>query len=219
MRNPVIIQKRWAMSKKQKYQILSNELVRRMSNMGKNETKEKMRVINEYTVQLKTSGYNYQDTQEIIKSGYIGLKRRKERRKREGLPYHREGYKTLEGRVRKKVMDRKTWYKKEMEDKKKVLEIGSTEVGRNLVRRKRRTNVESKKETVKEAVEIKSVIFVQETKNSELVRRLRESEEKMAATSEYRIKFVEKCGEKMVDVLVKSNPWKGRVYKRGVYDM
>ena len=135
MINPVIIQKRSTMSKKQTYQILSNELVRRMSNIsvgGKKETEEKMRVIDEYTVQLKTSGYNYQETQEIIKSGYIGLKKRKERRRKEGLPYHREGYKTLEGRVRKKVMDRKTWYKREMEDKKEDLEIGSKEIGRNI---------------------------------------------------------------------------------------
>ena len=70
-----------------------------------------------------------------------------------------------------------------------------------------------------EAVEIKSVIFVQETENSELVRRLRETEKKMAATSGYRIKFAEKCGEKMVDILVKSNPWKERDCEKGVYDM
>ena len=60
-----------------------------MSNIsvgGKKETEEKVIVIDEYTVQLKPSGYNYQETNEIIKSGYIGLKRRKERRQREGLP-------------------------------------------------------------------------------------------------------------------------------------
>ena len=114
----------------------------------------------------------------------------------------------MEGRVRKKIMDRKTWYKKKVEEKKEDTEKGAKKVEERCVGNKFRkeTTKEEKQETGKEKIEIKSVIFVLETKNSELVRRLRETEEKMAATAGYRVKFVEKCGEKMVDILVKSNP-------------
>ena len=220
MKNPVVIQKRSAMGRNQKYQILSNELVRRMGNIsmgGKNETEEKIRVVEEYTVQLKTSGYNYKETQEIIRSGCIGFKRRKERRTREGIPYHREGYRTLEGRVKKKLMDKKSWYKRKVVEEEKVKPDTRTRKARENIGRTSRgkeKGAENREETDGRTVEIKSIIFVQETKNSGLIKKLRETEEKMAATSGYRIKFVERCGDKMVDILTQSNPWKGKDCER-----
>ena len=82
------------MGKNQKYQILSNDLIQKMSNIsigGETEIDEKIRVINEYTEQLKFSGYNFRETAEIVKSGCLGMKRKVERRKKEGVPLHREG--------------------------------------------------------------------------------------------------------------------------------
>ena len=44
----------------------------------------------QYTVQLKASGYHFKETLEIIKSWRIGIHRKLERRKKEELPFHRE---------------------------------------------------------------------------------------------------------------------------------
>jgi len=55
MRNPVVIQKRSAMDRAQKLGILSQELIRRLSNIssGEGETEEQIRVVEGYTKQLK----------------------------------------------------------------------------------------------------------------------------------------------------------------------
>ena len=107
------------------------------------------------------------------------------------------------------------WYRRERKETtpekggvKKVVE----QMNRNTIRKKeykRRVKEDSAKE-----IEVKAVIFVQETENGELVNKLRETEEKLAETCGYRIKFVERCGEKLVDILVKSNPWKGEICDR-----
>ena len=108
MKNPIVIQKRSAMSRNQKYQILSNDLIRRLSNIstgGESEVKEKIRIMNEYTEQLKSSGYNFRETAEIIKSGSWRMKRKVERRQKEGVPLHREVKTTISGRIRKTSTD------------------------------------------------------------------------------------------------------------------
>ena len=204
MRNPVVVHRRSAMDKKQKYGILSEELVRRLSNIstGGEEKRETERVINDYTKQLKCSGYRFEEAREIVKSGWIGLIRKKERRKKNNLPMHREGWKTLSGRVRKKLVSRKMWYKKESQKDDEEL------IGRPRISKKRKVEKDSEEKSKKE-VAVKSVIFVQQTKDSTLVKRLREVEEGLASTTGYRIKFVEKVGEKMVDTLCQSNPWRG----------
>ena len=57
--------------------------------------------------------------------------------------------------------------------------------------------------------DIKSVMFVPYTAHSELASRLRESEEQLKQMTGYRIKIVEKVGNKLVDLLHKSDPWAG----------
>ena len=84
---------------------------------------------------------------------------------------------------------------------------------RERVRRQRREQVQLGK-TEKKTVDVKSVIFIQQTKDSRLVRRLREVEERLGESTGYRIKFVEKVGEKLVDLLCQSNPWKGNDCRR-----
>ena len=102
--------------KNQKYGILSQELIRRLSNIsegGEEEKEEKMTVVEMYTRQLKQSGYNYKETKEIIQSGYLGMKKKVERRKKLGLPLHREGGRTVVTRARKKLLEKRMWYRRE----------------------------------------------------------------------------------------------------------
>ena len=162
-------------------------------------------VVESYTKQLKQSGYDYKETKEIIQSGYIGMARKIERRKELGIPMHREGRTTVLYRARKKILDKKMWYRKEREEGNDTEKKG----GGNKIKYNRGRDRQREHRKEKEKTEIKSVVFVQQTKDSKLIKKLREAEEKLGETTGYRIKFVEKVGEKLVDILCQSNPWKG----------
>ena len=57
MKTPLVLMAKSAMGEQQKYSIMTNELIRRMSNVrGNTGQNEKNRVINQYTKQLKNSG-------------------------------------------------------------------------------------------------------------------------------------------------------------------
>ena len=52
------------------------------------------------------------------------------------------------------------------------------------------------------------------TRNSGLARRYRQSEGNMGALCDYRLKFVERAGRKISDILTTSNPWRGKDCER-----
>ena len=58
-------------------------------------------------------------------------------------------------------------------------------------------------------IEITAVIFIPFTMGSRLAKSLREAEEKLGSITGYRLKVVEKAGDKLEDILTKSNPWQG----------
>ena len=85
MRTPHVIMKRSVISDNSSYNILSNELVRRLGNMSKEGTshEEKEAVIENFIKQCKSSGYNRHETREGVVSGIKGWKRKHMRRERE----------------------------------------------------------------------------------------------------------------------------------------
>ena len=61
------------MSEQKKMSILSNELVRRFSNIHRNVVAVVMQdVIEHYVGQLKTSGYSRKQSKEIVVCGVVG---------------------------------------------------------------------------------------------------------------------------------------------------
>ena len=114
MRTPYVIMKRSAISDNSRYNILSNELVRRLGNMSKEGTihDEKEEVIENFIKQCKTSGYNRHETREGVISGIKGWKRKHMRRERDGISFYRGARSTLAGRVKKKLTEKTSWYKK-----------------------------------------------------------------------------------------------------------
>ena len=63
--------------------------------------------------------------------------------------------------------------------------------------------------TTRDRPMVRSVMFVPFTWDGILVKRLRQSEEKMSPFTNWRIKFVERAGVKVQDMLHTSNPWQG----------
>ena len=93
----MLIPERSAMTVRQKMSILSNELVRRLSNMNieRVEPEEKIRIVDHSTVQLKTSGYDRNQAREVVKSGIKGWKNQMERRAQSEQCFYRGATSTL----------------------------------------------------------------------------------------------------------------------------
>ena len=82
MKSQVLIEKDSAMTQRQKYSILANELTRRIYNIDEEDDefdKEVEETIETFTRQLKTSGWERREAAEIVKSGFIGWRRRRNR--------------------------------------------------------------------------------------------------------------------------------------------
>ena len=221
MKSQFTIMRRSAMSEQQKMSILSNELVRRLSNIHRDVLQEEIKeIIEHFITQLKNSGYERKQAREIVVCGVVGWRRKLGRREKEGKKQFLSASETLEKRTESKLLEKTNWYK-EKNSKRKIEEKDSKYQHNPPKRRKRNagknkdkviTNNKDKNNMDKEQTagkKIKAVMFVPYTKHSELAARLRENEEKMEQLTGYRMKIVEKGGTKLVDVLHKSNPWAG----------
>ena len=113
MKIPYIVMKKSAMCQQSRISILSNEMIRRLSNCNwmERDTTEKRKVIEQYVVELKKSGYGRMESKEVILCGMKGWKTKMERRELEGRMY-RNGRSTLAGRCKKKLTAKTNWYKK-----------------------------------------------------------------------------------------------------------
>ena len=113
MKSQIFIERESAMTQRQKFCILSNELTRRLYNIDEEDEgfrKEKEDTIENFTKQLKYSGWERNEAIEMIKSGFIGGRRRRERRMKQGGRIYRNGkssLQTLLGKKRGTEMKRK----------------------------------------------------------------------------------------------------------------
>jgi hypothetical protein len=210
MRTPFVIMKRSAMSEQQRMSILSNELIRRLSNVKKSIMEEEMQdIIEHYTQQLKTSGYDRKQTKEIVCCGVVGWRRKVQRREREGRGFYRHARNTLKQRNKKKLLEKTTWFR----EKRKRDEDDDEETDEMQMPMKKRKSGEmqkAKKDAGKMGTaEGKAVMFVPYTAGSKLAKSLRDAEEKLGSITGYRLKMVEKAVDKLEDLLTKSNPWQG----------
>ena len=74
MKVKIVTMKNLAMSQQQNCSILSNKVVRRLSkiSVAKIDRLEVVEVMNNFTQEMKNSGYDRKEAVEIIKSGMIG---------------------------------------------------------------------------------------------------------------------------------------------------
>ena len=111
-KNQFTVMQRSAMSEHQKMSILSNELVRRLSNIHRDVVAEEIEgVIEQYISELKNSGYVRKQAKEIVVCGVVGWRRKLERREKAGQHQYLEAKETLEQRTEDKLLEKTTWYK------------------------------------------------------------------------------------------------------------
>ena len=214
MKSQLMIPEKSAMSDKQKISILSNDLVRRLSiiKMEQVEEGEEEKVIDQFTGQLKTSGYGRKKSREIVVSGVLGWIRKRKRRLEKHGSFYRGATSTLRQRMKKKLLEPVTWFKaKEVEeqvDTEKEKRKGQAGV---MINGRKRKNMTAREGEAKKSrrEDPKAVIFCPYTAGGELAKKLRNAEEEMEKLSGFKIKVVEEVGEKVKDILHSSNPWRG----------
>ena len=101
------------MGEHQKSSILSNELVRTLSNVNieRVEHIEVIEIIEKFTQQLKTSGYGINQSRDLVVGGIKCWRNKIKRRERDGRGFYREGKTSLKQRVMQKLLEKETWFK------------------------------------------------------------------------------------------------------------
>ena len=188
MRSQLLIPERSAMSERQKINILSNDVIRRLSNMNveKEEEGERIRIVDHFTSQLKKSGYSRGKSREIVVAGVKGWIRK--RKEEEGKSFYRGAQSTLRMRMRRKLLDPVNWYKsKEGTKGNKNDNEKNKEPGTNWNPRKRKRAAEDNSEEAREEKkqkeeDPKSVLFCPFTIGSEPAKQMRTAEDELEKT-------------------------------------
>ena len=114
MKSQMMLDRKSAMGKRQKYCIMSNELTRRLMNIDEEDEvlaeREITKTIEDFTRQLKNSGWEVKEAWEMVTSGYAGWIRRKRNRNQEGSGLYRSAAASLPVRARKKLTGREDWF-------------------------------------------------------------------------------------------------------------
>ena len=108
-----------------------------------------------------------------------------------------------------KLMKNKNWFKINSKEEQKRGRKGE-------YRGDKDSKEESREKVKREEDEPETVMFVPYTDNSKLQKMLQEKDnEFIRGGSQKRIKFVERGGQSLVQILGRSNPWQGRGCNRG----
>ena len=164
MKTPLLLMQKSAMGEQQKHDILSNELIRRLSKLSDGTSQqEQIKIVDSFTRQMKNSGYDRKNAHQIITSGLVGHNRKRERARKEGRPFYKTGKSTLTARNKKKLMQKTNWYKNQKKDPQEA------KISHGMGFRKKGGKPEKNGSTGKES-SAKAVIFVPYTHGSALAR-------------------------------------------------
>ena len=161
---------------------------------------ESIKIVDHYSKQLKNLGYEWKQSREIVICGLRGYLNKCDRREKAGETFYRKAGKTVNSRVRKKLLEKTSWFK----SKKK--EIGKFKTGKGFTMEGKTEKTRNKQVGSNTT---KSVVYVQQTRGSNLAKKMREEEEMLEKLTGYRLKVVERAGDSLEGLLHRSNPWSG----------
>ena len=193
------IQKNSAMGDNVKFQILSQDMVRRLLNTSDSmgaETREL--VVDNYSQKLINSGYPREQVRRIIINGIRGLTNKRRRRAAEGKELRQTAARSKAKRYKDKLLSKSTWFReqgsKNTADKSKKL--GAKKIKEPMM----------KKET---QLQYRTVLFVENSEGGELVNRIKEQTRRLAPTLGFAIRVVERNGRSLRSRFPLTNLWDG----------
>ena len=202
MKTPLVLMERSGMSYQQKFQILSKERNRRMSNILTAEIcqSEINTKIEQYICELKISGYSLHQSRDIVVSGLRGWRNKVRKRKCQNIPFYRLAENTVDERLRKEIFEKENLYKStnydgEEESPKKYVKTNSRLRAQHCPRAGRSSRRPHRND------DVSSVLFVPHTVDSGLAKILKEKENKLKEITGNKMKIVEKSGQKLEDII------------------
>ena len=112
-KSPFVVSKSSAMPIAKKIECLGQEVFRRLHNMKRElDVEEKNKVLNDFMVKLKVSGYNEHDRYQILTSGMNAYRRLRTKEEEGKRPFYRPRNFEQSKRKEEKENKRKTWYKR-----------------------------------------------------------------------------------------------------------
>ena len=155
--------------------------------------KERIAIIDEYSEQLLASGYSQKQTKSIIEAGLLGYEKLVKRAEKGKAVLHRSAAEGAGERKRKKLLRKGNWFTKKI---KKQLKPSFKKT-------------QNKQTESSEEKDFTTVLFVNQTPNGILAKRLQKVENDISKLTGDRVKIVERGGTSIRKILVKSNPWAG----------
>ena len=149
---------------------------------------ERTEIINTFIDRLVVSGYCVSQIKEIIESGLRGYLRKLKNASATGSPLYRPAASTLKGRLKKKLTEKTSWYKKKPQS--------------TNTRKQKEERLKKQKQKP-----ILTVMFVPKTVGGKLAKELRDVDNKLSEITEDRVKIVERSGIKLRSLFHKANPW------------
>ena len=196
----ITIQRRSAMGQDAKIQVLSNDIIRRLKNNSEELGKgAKIEIIDNYTQKLLNSGYHGEILQRIITNGIKGYENLLRRCQEEGRNLHRSSTDSQGARIRKKLLAKSNWFRKSRRKEDYAKE--STNKGRS--------SGSFGGSKCMETLKVRTILFVEQSPNGELAKRLRETLRGMEATLGFRVKVVERNGRSLGSKFPLNTLWAG----------
>ena len=181
---------------------LTQEVLRRQLNCSRDVgTKERMEILELFTIKMTKSGYSKSQMRDALTSGLLGYANRVEREERLGIPVHRDGASGKPLRRLDKLTAKSTWFKRPRVEQ---------ELPESPTKR-RRTGTQQRGETGSE-YPIKTpdtVMFVPKTRGGTLASLLKTQEKELSPYINNSVRIMEEAGSKLVHVLTKADPFKG----------
>ena len=139
-------------------------------------------------------------------------------RKAEKKPKFRTGKQSLKARVDKKLTEKENWFRKKKlsEDAENIENSEKKEKKGSSWKhyRCKKPRISALEEVSKEESPAKAVLFVQNTAGSELAGQIRQLVNELKPWTGIGLKIVERAGNKIQDLLHKSNPWDNQSCER-----
>ena len=151
-----------------KFQILSNDMVRRLLNTREElGPAQKEAEVDRYAKKLLASGYSREQSKKILVNGIKSYEARRKHRMKEGRSLRSTAKKSRDARYKRKLTGSSSWFKNNRKNKPKYCKQGGspkTKPGEQL----------------EQHIDTKTILFVEYTKDGEFASNLREMMKRLA---------------------------------------
>ena len=196
MKTPWIIPRNSAMDVNQVRQCISNDVVRRLEKISIELLDVEVKpTLDTFNRKMIFSGYSLEDRLTTLEDGLTKFYHKLEARRSQQFRY-RSSVETLINRERKDAIGKTTWYKGWGRKPGDNPDSTRHHLGRRGTKRK--TEDQPRMDT-------RAVIFVEHTPGSTLAKKLRDEENKMAEVTGYKIRIVEKGGDRLDRMLIQAD--------------